>query len=101
MSTDADVWQPAWLKLITDRLDHQDRALAEILRQAKRTNGRVTDLEQRAAVEDALRSQHDTQEQQAEKTATRRRLRGEFVLGSVCLLVAGAVDPLGHQIGLW
>lgn len=86
--------EPTWLALLMERLSKQDAVLGEILREAKRTNGRVTALEQRAAVNDAV-------DAMAEKTATRERRRREFMVGSIAVVVAGAIAPIGHFLGLW
>ena len=69
-----------------DRLDKQDKILGQILREARKTNGRVTDHDHRlGALEDA-----DDSEGAAEVARRERRwTKVELFVGGAFILAAG------------
>lgn len=71
------------LSLLLSRLDTQDKSLEFILREARKTNGRVTALEQRNAQAD--KDEADEQKQDTQQRDTRR-----FWVQVLSMLVAGA-----------
>ena len=81
-------------KLLLARLDTQDRVLDRVLTEVKRTNGRVTTLEQTAVVASALSDATHVAE-------SARRGRWSFTVQIVTMLVAGGAGAAGHGLGLW
>ena len=84
--------------LLLSRFDTQDKVLDGILREARRTNGRVTALEAKAAA-DIVRSEviDETVIEHHEALAGRRdRIR--FYLTCVTMLLAGTVGALVGRI---
>lgn len=74
-------------KLLTDRLDSQDRTLAEILKQTKLTNGRVTQAERRL---DNVEAAQTTEQTRRVRRGDRRRTWLEIMVAGAFVFLAGS-----------
>jgi len=76
------------------RFDSQDKQLETVLREVRRTNGRVTTLETGAAV---ARGVADVDRERT--TVARRHV--DVWIPAVCVLVGGLSSDAGHHLGWW
>lgn len=81
-------------QLILARFDKQDAALDTITREVRRTNGRVTALEQRNAVTDG-------KAEVTQSAQTQRRDHWRFLGQGVYVLLGGVLGIVGHLLGAW
>lgn len=74
-------------ELVLERLTTQDKVLGDVLKEVRRTNGRVTTLEHKAAV--------DTGEREAHKAVKQHHFaRLTLVVSTAAVLLSGAVGAV-------
>lgn len=100
---------PPWFEVFRDdlnqRLGTQDGKLEQILHEARKTNGRVTALENNERERERVRKERAERIRKARETRDSERTRKahtlEIAVTSCCILLGGMVASLGHIIGLW